>query len=216
MTDLTASCFDAIAHADVRMLPVAFAAGAIGSFGPCVAPRYVAVAALAQRDGRYARTAAAFVSGLIVAYAAIGFGVGQLGALSAHAGALYGVLALALVGTGVVSLVCDAHPHEGQHHHRAPASASFLLGAGSALVVSPCCTPVVAAVAALGAAERDPVLAAAYLAVFAAGHAAPLLLLGAGGAWLTSRLERYRLGPALQVVSATLLLALGGYYGLLV
>lgn len=215
MIDLVGESVDAIVRGDALRLPVLFAAGALSSLGPCVAPRYIAVAALSQRDRAFTRTAFAFTAGLIAAYALLGFGVGYLATLNAHAGILYAVLAFVLVAAGIVVLIRPPHGHATESPQRVRTSATFLLGAASALVISPCCTPIIAAVAAFGAAERDPMLAAGFLATFACGHALPLILLSAGGSCGARRLERLQLGPAWHVVSATLLLALGGYYGIL-
>ena len=95
------------------------------------------------------------------------------------------------------------------------ASGAFALGAGSALVISPCCTPLIVGFAGLGAFERDPLLAAAYLGAFALGHAAPLALTGLLGATFARRVRGIAASAAPAIVSGTLMIALGCYYGLL-
>jgi cytochrome c-type biogenesis protein len=91
----------------------------------------------------------------------------------------------------------------------------FSLGAASALVVSPCCTPVVAAVIGMTAGSADPAARAMLLGAFTLGHAAPLFLAGALGALCDRPLRAWNASPAPAVVSGALMLALGGYYGML-
>lgn len=218
MIDPVALSVDAVARGDASRLPLVALAGILTSFGPCVAPRYVALAALLGRR-RKTLTISAFVAGMLTAYAALGFGAGLLAQVAGHASALYAVLAAVLIGGGLFTLLrapaCD-HAHEtqpGVAPHRL--SGVFSLGAGSALVVSPCCTPVVAAVVGMPAGSADPAARALLLAAFALGHAAPLFVAGALGSACARPLRAWSASPAPAVVSGALMLALGGYYGLL-
>jgi cytochrome c biogenesis protein CcdA len=210
---------DAIARGDATRIPLAVAAGVATSVGPCVAPRYIALAAVLG-ERRRALTVAAFVAGMLTAYAALGFGTGLLPQVAGHASVLYVVLALALAGGGALTLLrrggC-AHAHHEHPAARAPKRLSgvFSLGAGSAFVVSPCCTPVVAAVIGLGASDANPLARAALLGAFALGHAAPLLAAGSLGSLCSRFFRTWEASPAPAVISGTLMLALGAYYGLL-
>jgi cytochrome c biogenesis protein CcdA len=91
----------------------------------------------------------------------------------------------------------------------------LLLGAASALVVSPCCTPMLAAIVATSAELGRPLAGAALLGCFALGHALPLFLAGSPA----TLLRRFRLrGIAAQspaIIGGTLLLSLGVFYGAL-
>jgi cytochrome c biogenesis protein CcdA len=219
MIDPVAAAASAVSGGDLARLPMAALAGVVTSVGPCVAPRYVAVAALLDGRRPYL-TIAAFVGGMLVAYAALGLGVGVLGALTGNASVLYLALAAVLGCAGLKTLAqrpACAHAH-GQRPvgARTPASGAFSLGAASAFVVSPCCTPVVAAVAGLTAFDGHVVARVLLLAAFALGHAAPLLLAAPGGALVRRALHAWDAGPAPAIVSGTLMLALGMYYGLLV
>jgi len=218
MIDPIALSVEAIARGDAARLPLVAFAGLVTSFGPCVAPRYIAVASLLG-DRRQTLTIVAFVFGMLTAYAALGFGAGLLGQVAGHASALYTVLAAALAGGGLVTLLrtpsCD------HAHHAAPNSAPhrlsgvFSLGAASAFVVSPCCTPVVAAVLGMTAGDANPVSRVLLLGGFTLGHAAPLFLVGSLGSIFARRLRAWNASPAPAVVSGSLMLALSGYYGLL-
>jgi len=202
-----------------------FAAGVVTSVGPCVAPRYLAVAAIAGRHRHPLVPTLAYVGGLIGALTAVGFAGGLLGRLGAASQTLDIVLAAALIVGGVHALV-RAEPHAHEHDAAGEAAAAptesrrsigavFLLGAASALVVSPCCTPVVATIAAMTTSTGEPLFGALLLALFGAGHALPLLLAGQVGAALTRWMPLRSHAQAPAIVSAVLMLALGGYYALI-
>jgi cytochrome c biogenesis protein CcdA len=218
MTDPLPAAVVAVLHGDAARLPIVALAGAVSSIGPCAAPRYVALATLLTEERREL-TIGAFVAGLVTAYAALGFGAGLLGLVAQSAAVLDAVLAAALLAGGFVTLLrtpaCD-HAHRPAAVKPRRLSGVFSLGAASALVVSPCCTPMIAAVAAFPGIDAAPPVRAAMLGVFALGHALPIVLLGAAGTLFATRLRRLSAGPAPAVVSGTLMLALGAYYGLLV
>jgi thiol:disulfide interchange protein DsbD len=218
MIDPVTLSVEAVARGDAARLPLVAFAGAVTSFGPCVAPRYVAIAAMLG-DRRRTVTIAAFVLGMLAAYTALGFGAGLLWQLTGHASALYAVLAIALAGAGLVTLLrtpsCDHVHHAASNSAPHRLSGVFSLGAASALVVSPCCTPVVAAVVGMTAGDANPLSRALLLGAFALGHAAPLFLAGSLGSIFAGRLRAWNASPAPAVVSGSLMLALGGYYGLL-
>ncbi|HEY5348320.1 MAG TPA: cytochrome c biogenesis protein CcdA [Candidatus Lustribacter sp.] len=219
MIDPIALSVTAIVRGDATRLPIVALAGIATSLGPCVAPRYVAIAALLGEQRR-TLTIATFVAGLLTAYAALGFSAGVLGQLAGHASALYCVLAAALTGAGIATLLRGpdcGHAHEARHgSRRRRTSAVFSLGAASALVVSPCCTPVVAAVLGMTALDGNPLSRMALLGAFALGHAAPLFVVGSLGSLGSRTFRTWSASSAPAVVSGTLMLALGVYYGLLV
>ena len=219
MIDPISLSVDAIARGDATRVPIVALAGIITSLGPCVAPRYVAIAALLG-ESRRTVTIATFVAGMVVAYAALGFGVGILSQLSGHASALYLALAVALAGAGTATLVrsprCDHTHDEGRRSQPRRLSGVFCLGAASAFVISPCCTPVVAAVAGMTAFDANPLSRVALLTAFALGHAAPLFAVGSLGSLSARTFRTWNASPAPAVVSGTLMLGLGAYYGLLV
>ena len=217
MTDPLSEAVATVVRGDATRLPLVVLAGAVTSIGPCVAPRYVALASVLTGERR-ALTLAAFVTGAMTVYAALGLGAGLLGLVTHNAAAFDAILAAVLAGAGLATLVRGP---QCEHVHRAALqprrlSGVFSLGAASALVVSPCCTPVVAAVAAFPMLDASPVTRAVLLGAFAFGHAAPIVLLGSAGALCARPLRRWNASAAPSVVSGTLMLALGAYYGLLV
>jgi cytochrome c biogenesis protein CcdA len=193
---------------------VAALGGAATSLGPCVAPRYLALAALIG-GRRPLLPTAAFTAGIVVAYVVLGTAAGIVGAIVARTTAIDLAFATALIATGVVTIVREPHACAREAHAVTPAGGAFALGAGSALVISPCCTPLLAAFAGLGTFQRDPLGACACLAAFALGHAAPLALAALLGNAPARRLRGLAASGAPAVVSGTLMIALGGWYGVL-
>ncbi len=58
---------------------------------------------------------------------------------------------------------------------------TFLLGGSSALVASPCATPVLTSILGFVAASRDPALGTVLLLTYTVGYSTPLLVVGASG-----------------------------------
>ena len=229
MIDVLGEGLRAAATRSPLAYPLVFAAGVATSVGPCVAPRYVAVAALANAARRPWHVVGAFVAGLVGAYALLGLAAGALGTLWSTSGTVYLILAAGLGAGGILTLLRadprDRHDHDHDHGGRrdggrakraqASAGGTFLLGASSAFVVSPCCTPVVAGIAGLTTLGGRTVEGVALLVAFALGHALPLLAAGVLGTRIAALLARAAASSAPAVVAGTLMLALAAYYGAL-
>jgi cytochrome c biogenesis protein CcdA len=214
MTDPVGDAIVAIVHGDPAGLPLVFAAGLLTGFGPCTAPRYLALAPMLRGRGR-TRTIGIFVIGMLVTYAAIAFGLGVVVDVTRAASAVYLIFSAALVILGLRTLLRSgdcAHAHAGGHVRT---SGAFSLGAASALGVSPCCTPVLIAVSGAAAADGDAGSRLILLAAFVLGHAAPLFAAAPLTAALARGANRWKLDPAPAVVAGALTIALGAYYGLL-
>jgi thiol:disulfide interchange protein DsbD len=202
--------------------PLVFAAGAVTSIGPCAAPRYVALAALVSASRRPVGVLAAFVAGIVGTYVVLGVAAGALGVLWSASAFVYAALAVVLAGAGIVTLLRgdrashvhhdDAVPHPGA---QAGLGGTFLLGASSAFVVSPCCTPIVAGIAGVTSASGHTGAGVALLATFACGHVVPLVSAGALGSRVARLLRHVAASNAPAVVAGTLMLALAAYYGVL-
>lgn len=221
MTGVLGSLFAAGGVPAPAAAGAAFLAGLMTSVGPCAAPRFIAVAALAGQRRASARIMA-FVAGLTGAYLALGFAAGLLGAVASVSNCLYAVLAAALIGAGCVALV-RAEPRSASHdcaaagHDHPPRSigGAFLLGAAGAFILSPCCTPFVGAIAATSTAVGKPLTGALLLLSFALGHALPLVGAGSLGPLFEKFVPRAFPAQAPAIVSAVLTIALGLYYGVL-
>jgi thiol:disulfide interchange protein DsbD len=206
----------AVATRSPLACPLVFAAGLATSLGPCAAPRYVAVAALANATSRPGRSVTLFIAGLVAAYVCLGSAASALGAVRAWSTYVYVALAIVLTLGGTMTLFQrDAHGHAEPRVGASNSGGAFLLGASSALVVSPCCTPIIAGIAGLTIVSGRASDGVALLASFGLGHAAPLL----GAAFLSRRmsagLRRFAASPAPAVVAGTLMLGLAAYFGVL-
>ena len=223
MIDLLGDGLRAVALRSPLAYPMMFAAGAVTGVGPCAAPRFVAAAALAANARRRPLVVFAFGAGVAGAYVALGLSAGALGALWAVSRTTYAALALALAAAALATLLRRPHHdgadcdgvHAGMPHQPARHGGAFLLGASSALIVAPCCTPVVAALAGLTVASGRVADGAALLAAFGCGHALPVLLTGTIGVKLAAALAPFSASGAPSIVAAGLMLALAAYYGLL-
>lgn len=221
MIDPAGAALRAASSGSALAYPLLFAAGAATSIGPCVVPRYLAVAALAHATHRPRQRIAAYVAGIVLAYVLLGVAAGALGALWRTSGPVYAALSLLLAAAGIMTLLHEQHPcGEGCAHRTESAGAgglgaALLLGAASAFVVSPCCTPLIASIAGLTVLGGRAADGAALLASFALGHVAPLLAAGSLGARAAGIVARATLSQAPAVIAGTLMLALSAYYGLL-
>lgn len=200
--------------------PLAFLAGAVTSVGPCVAPRFIAIAGMTAGAPRIRvwSLVAAFVAGLTATYAAFGAVSSLLARATAFSTYTYVLVAVALALSGVITLWRDGdrcdHRHE-DPERRYTRGGAFLLGASFALVVSPCCTPLVAGILTYTSQAGTPLYGSALLACFALGHALPVLGVASGMSSVSSALGRFSVRQASSVVSATLMLGLAAYYAIL-
>jgi cytochrome c-type biogenesis protein len=215
--DLLAGTLQAVGSGTAIAYPLAFGAGAVTSAGPCVAPRYLTLAAILHGAARPWAVIAAYVGGLVAAMIALGLALDLLTLVRNVTTIVDAVLAIALATAGLATLArggtCVEH-----HAHRPQAlgvGGIALLGAGGALVVSPCCTPVLLAIAGLAVTGSRLGNAALLLAAYALGHALPLLLAGAAGAPLVRAFATFAGTHAPATVSGTLMLALASYYGVI-
>ncbi len=218
--DVIAASTVAVANGNGAAPGLVFAAGVISSIGPCVAPRFIAMSACASGTRRTSLVVATFTAGLIAAYASFGFAVSLFGGLRTSASVVYGVVAAGMLIAGIVALWrADYHACNDEHRKESPRSLGgiFLLGASFAFVISPCCTPLVATILAYTTVVgRSPAYGAMLLALFALGHAVPLIACGALSARVAHHLRRFALAQATSIVSGALMIALAGYYALLI
>lgn len=217
MIDTFASAMRAVAAGDPVAYPLVALAGAATSIGPCVAPRYVAIAALAGTSTHPWRITTTFATGIVLAYVALGSAAGAIGALQAWSTAIDAALAAVLIAGGAIVLFrSPAHRCAAENApRRTSIGGTLLLGASSACVVSPCCTPVVVAIAGTTTLGGNASAGAALMAAFAAGHVAPLLALAAAGSRIRAPFARLAATPVPNVIGGTLMLALGALYGAL-
>lgn len=205
---------------------VAFGAGLLSFFAPCVLPvipgyiAFVTGGADASTRRRLTLTIA-FVAGFSIAFVAIGLLVGLVGSTGAFqaaetwleriGGAI--IIAFGLYMTGLLKL--GFLEREVRYHGTAPEAlgpigGAAFLGAAFGIGWSPCVGPVLASILVLAGLEGGAVTGGLLLAAYAAGLAIPFLLLGVtadrGAAWL----DRHKgLARGTEIVGGVLLIALG-------
>jgi cytochrome c-type biogenesis protein len=218
MLDPVAVSMQAVARRTASAPLLVLVAGVLSSFGPCVAPRFIALSACAAQARRPKLVLLAFLCGLVSAYGSFGLAASLLAGARLYSSAIYLAVALGLFAGGLATIV-HATPAPGRDD--APKAERtlggvFLLGASFAFVISPCCTPLVAVILAYTSFVGLPLYGAALLALFAIGHALPIVLYGAVSVRVSRAFLRFSLGQAVGVISGALMLALAAYYALLV
>lgn len=205
---------------------VAFGAGLLSFFAPCVLPvipGYIAfiTGGAEASTGRRLTLTAAFVGGFSVAFVAIGLLAGLVGSTGAFqaaetwleriGGAI--IIAFGLYMTGLLKL--PFLEREIRYHGTAPAAlgpigGAAFLGAAFGVGWSPCVGPVLASILLLAGLEGGALTGAILLALYAAGLAIPFLALGVtadrGAAWL----KRHQgLARGTEIVGGILLIVVG-------
>jgi cytochrome c-type biogenesis protein len=200
----------------LALVASAFLAGLTTSVGPCVAPRYLALAALvANMNGRrrWLRVIC-FMAGLLLCYGVLAATASLVGAVVALSRFLYLGLAVCFLGLGLRGLIvtqsCERARMVGTS-----SGLALITGGALGLVFSPCCTPVVGLMAIVTTATGSPFTALLTVLAFGLGHVAPLATV-ALGLDLGERLAfRHVLDDAMVTIGGGLSLALGCYYGVL-
>lgn len=211
---------------------VAFAAGLLAGFGPCVLPMmpavfgYVAGHAAEGPDGEDSKAvlahglalSAVFVLGMSLVFAAIGAAAGLLGhAILVGAWAYYAVAAvcvvIALQMLGVIELRLDRLNAllPARRPQRGGFVGALIFGMLFGLVASPCSTPILAAIATLAAASGSAARGAALLFAYGLGKGVPLILLGLASGSLGLMRSVSRVTPTLTKIGGVALLAAAAY-----
>lgn len=198
-------------------IATAFGAGVVSSFGPCVAPRFLAITSfMAGKKGtRRWVHAGIFIFGLCSSYVLLSSAVGTIVRSSAYSSLVYSLLGTGLTVAGIATVVrtqrCSLRcVPAGRVSYGAP----FMVGTLLATVASPCCGPLAAAVAGAGLAGQPAAWSYAVPAAFALGHATPLSVAALGWTGIETLLVRLP-KAATQTVFGALTIALGSYYALL-
>ena len=213
-------------------LAIAFAAGVLGFFSPCVVPlipgslSFISGVSLAdlppperrRRTGRVALATAAFVLGFSVIFTGLGASASFFGAfvldnrllLSRIGGVIVILLGLSMLG--VIRLPALARELRMQISRR-PASilGAFPVGMAFGFAWTPCVGPVLAAVLTLAATTQRAADGALLLFAYSLGLGAPFL---AAAVLLTTAFNALRVvsryGRAIQMASGVFLVAMGG------
>ena len=166
-----------------------FAAGLCTSLSPCCLSMLPVTVAYfgGGGGGRSALPALAYTAGLAsvlaslgVAAASVGSVYGEVGgggdALRAAASLLAVVFGLSLLEVVPLRIGFGSLAVDPSALRVPPAAQAFVFGASSALVASPCASPVLATIIAFVASIGDPLLGGALLFAYTLGYTAPVLL----------------------------------------
>jgi cytochrome c-type biogenesis protein len=224
---------------------VLYAAGLVTSLSPCALSAlpltigYISALANDEPAEIGARTSAspgappmllpavAFTLGLACMLSALGVGAASVGRLygeatggSGGAGALAAMLAI-VMGLNLLELLPFQLPSltlptgDGAGRDVPPSAKAFLLGASSALLSSPCSSPVLASLLGFCASTGSPLLGGALLLAYTLGYSSPVL--AAALATASARASLRTLPGSFTWVpgaSGSALLAIGVYSGL--
>ena len=217
--DIVDQTMHAAAFASGATPAAAFLAGLATSFGPCIAPRFVAICGLT--DGGDARTrisrTGSFISGLIFSYAVLAFQARMLAQLANFSCAVDIAVAIAFASFGFVTIIRaeQAHCSHSTRVRSVSVGGAFLLGASFAFILSPCCTPILSGLAMLTSATGNFVTTIEVVAAFAAGHAAPLLLAATSAQRIRRAFALPGIRTAVNTIAGGLMLAMGAYFAVL-
>jgi cytochrome c-type biogenesis protein len=196
---------------------LAFAAGALSFFAPCVLPLipvYLGFltgtqAGAAERPGRAAtlRQALSFVAGFSLIFVLLGASASALGRLTYDAlpilrqvgGVLLIVLGLHLIGLLKIPFLYRETRLALSPGRRAGAGAAFLVGVVFAAGWTPCVGPVLASIFLLAADTASLPRGIALMLCYAAGLGLPFIGCALAVDWATARIRRF--GRHLQTVS---------------
>jgi len=209
----------AVEHASLLALGVAFVAGLVFSFNPValasipVSLAYVTRARSAQESALFA---VAFTAAMILAQVALGFVAGLGGSWAARLigrqwGLLLGpvLIVLGLMWPGWIRLRLPWFAPRAKR----PTTAwgAFALGIVFAVAVCPVCTPALVILLGAAAAIASPLFGAALLLAFSVGRAIPIALGAWAAGWLEnlSVLSKYQKG--FEIAGAVTLIASGLY-----
>lgn len=220
MTDLISGSFQAMSTGAASGPILVFGVGLLSSAGPCIAPRFIAITGLVLGGSRAqaVRLTSGFVVGLVATYATFGLLSSLLVRVNGLSQQFYWLLAgLMLVGGLLALRESRAEPCGRKHDaaHTASVGGALILGASSALIVSPCCTPLLLAIVTYTSAVANPKYGALLLGCFALGHAVPVFLLSIGANRFSEIAKHFHIEGASSVVAGGLMLFLAGYYAVL-
>lgn len=213
---------------------VLYGAGLLTSLSPCALSLVPLTMAYLTDDGtdptRSQKTllfrAGMFTVGLATSLSVLGLSATLAGRLfgSAGAGALGAALPLTASGVAIVmglnlldliNLKLPSFEATLQLDKFPPSLQAFLLGATSALIASPCSTPVLASILGFVAASGEPYLGAGLLFSYSLGYSTPLLVAGVLSGAVTSFIAKRGDGFSwVTPATAVMLISYGTYSSL--
>lgn len=206
---------------------LAFAGGIFTGFSPCVLPLYPALIGFVAKNtqetdarGQSALTLSLFfVFGLSMTFATIGAFASYLGGLLSVSnriwfyiiGAIFIVIGFHYIRVIKLNMSLPLNLKMDRFRHRGRTGA-FVLGIMGGLVISPCATPVVAAILTYVASKRSALLGAALLFTYSLGHGLPLMIAGTSAGFATRTRFLRDNQQAIENVAGVIFISLGMYF----
>ncbi|EED95629.1 cytochrome c biogenesis protein precursor [Thalassiosira pseudonana CCMP1335] len=190
----------------LQSLLLLYTAGLWTSFSPCslgllpITVSYITTAANERRDKNTILPTISFAIGLALVFTALGVSASALGGVfgSSNSGSsAASSLVSVVMGLQLLELINVPLPNN-NNDERASLLRIFLLGGTSALVASPCATPVLASLLAylasasssMAASSGDVSKGAAWMLSYTLGYCTPLLIVGATGGQALVNLQK--------------------------
>ncbi|CAM9359991.1 unnamed protein product, partial [Laminaria digitata] len=215
-----------LTHVSPVTIGVMYGTGVLMSLSPCalsLLPLTVSYIAGTEAEGAAEEAAAGLATVLPLLGLSATFAGKIMGSTTAGGGLGATILPLSAslfavaMGLNVLELVqLDLPSFEGglDFMTSLPRNArAYLLGASSALVASPCCTPVLASILGFIASSQDPALGLVLLLTYSIGYTTPLMAAGTASGVL-SRLMSANGLKWITPASGALLISYGTYNGL--
>lgn len=199
MTAVEQWIHDAVAMGGALALPMAFLGGIVMGLNPCCIALYPAAAAsccagACDEPRRLPLVRAlVFVAGSAVAMTVLGMLAALAGdTMSGLGGWVRYAVAVVPIAMGVTLLVGDQFRQQRMFASNARSLAgTFFAGLLLSLVISPCGTPVLAAILSLAAYKGNAAFGAMLLFAYGIGNGLPLLIVGSAAGEMTKRLQQF-------------------------
>jgi cytochrome c-type biogenesis protein len=214
----------AVRHVSLLAFGLSFCGGLLTGFNPCVYPTIPAIIGYIGAQEERSRLRAffislAFVVGLGITYMVLGAFACFLKITLIRSPRLwhYGLgLICVAVGIHLSGLYRVRFARSSLAHVLPPPQrgivGAVLLGILFGIAATPCATPILLVLAALGSAGGNVVYAASLLFVYALGHGLPLLIIGTCTGAVASLARFTRWSPRIQQVGGALLILVGFYF----
>lgn len=203
------------------LLLAVFIGGILTNLTPCVYPMIpITIRLLSAQGGSPLRAACCYAGGILATYTSLGIFAGLSGSLfgsilssptvNLFFAAVMLVLGISMLGVFDFSFLQKMAPTVKKG--KTSLMNAFIMGVGAGFVASPCTGPILAALIAYTAKERDILRATALLFTYSLGFALPYVFLGAA-AGRASRLKiSFKVQGVIKLVFAGIMVALGFYY----
>ena len=198
-----------------------FLGGILTNLTPCVYPMIpITIRLLSSQGDKPIIGASAYALGIIVTYSALGIFAAMTGSMFGNLmastafnlvfAAIMLALGVTMLGYGNLSFLQSIGNRIGTG--KAGPVNAFFMGTGAGLVASPCTGPILAALLAYSATQKDMLQSSLLLVVYSIGFGLPYVFLGSAAA----RLSQVRVSPKWQVgiklLFASVMFALAFYY----